>query len=405
MYEMKETSRTGGCRIRRGFSLLWALSLFLPTIPECLWAMQDPSGPPASAREPEYTTKTPPQLKQLVAPIALYPDSLVAQILSAATFPEQVVEADRWLQAHPDLKGDALAKAVDQESWDPSVKALTAFPSVLGNMDKNLSWTSTLGDTYYNQQQDVMATVQVLRQEAEQAGSLKTTQQEVVKTEGSTIVVEPANPEVVYVPAYDPWAVYGVTVVAYPGWYEYPGIWYSGTYVSYGVYVDVGFYYRYGWGWHYWGCDWHHRYAEYHHDRYYSRSRAYYRRSSYYRSSHESSRREEYRGSNRSSSERGNASSHSYANNRADSNNHANANNHAYANDQRGSSSRASQDTRAARGYGDSRGQSNTRTGGFSNYNHGGEERSYSSRGRSSVGGGGGFQGGGGFRGGGGFHR
>ena len=94
---------------------------------------------------PPNTPQTPEQLQQLVAPIALYPDSLVAQILAASTFPEQVVEADRWLQAHPELNGDALGKAVEARPWDPSVKALTAFPSVLGNMDKNLSWTSSLG--------------------------------------------------------------------------------------------------------------------------------------------------------------------------------------------------------------------------------------------------------------------
>ena len=119
-----------------------------------------------TAQAPPYAQQTPEQLQQLVAPIALYPDSLVAQILAASTFPEQVVQADRWVQAHPDLKGEALGQAVDQQPWDPSVKALTAFPSVLGNMDKNLSWTSSLGDAYYNQQQDVMDAVQVMRQRA-----------------------------------------------------------------------------------------------------------------------------------------------------------------------------------------------------------------------------------------------
>ena len=107
----------------------------------------------ASGQVPQsqYTPQTADQLQQLVAPIALYPDSLVAQVLAGSTFPEQIVEANRWVQAHPDLKGDALAQAVDKENWDPSVKALTAFPTVLGNMDKNLSWTSSLGDAYYNQ--------------------------------------------------------------------------------------------------------------------------------------------------------------------------------------------------------------------------------------------------------------
>ena len=105
--------------------------------------------------------QTPEQLQQLVAPIALYPDALVAQILAAATYPDQVVEADRWLQQHPDLKGEQLGKEVDKQPWDPSVKALVEFPSVLANMDKNLSWTSSLGDAYVNQQKDVMDAVQV----------------------------------------------------------------------------------------------------------------------------------------------------------------------------------------------------------------------------------------------------
>ena len=128
-----------------------------------------------------------------MAPIALYPDSLVAQILAASTFPDQVVEADRWVQAHPDLKGDALGKAVDQQPWDASVKALTAFPDVLGNMDKNLSWTSSLGDAYYNQEQNVMDAVQVMRQRAEQAGNLKSTPQQTVSTQDSNIVIQPAK--------------------------------------------------------------------------------------------------------------------------------------------------------------------------------------------------------------------
>src|SRR5208283_5450968 len=152
---------------------------------------QDTQAPPQSGQAPPYAQQTPEQLQRLVAPIALYPDSLVSQILAASTFPEQVVEADRWVQAHPDLKGEDLGKAVDQQPWDPSVKALTAFPSVLGNMDKNLSWASSLGDAYYNQQQDVMDAVQVMRQRAQQAGNLKTTPQQTVSTQGSTIVIQP----------------------------------------------------------------------------------------------------------------------------------------------------------------------------------------------------------------------
>ena len=207
----------------------------------------------AKPPEPEQTLLKPEQLDALVAPIALYPDSLVAQILAATTFPAEVVEADRWVQAHPDLKGDDLAKAVDQQSWDPSVKALAAFPTVLGNMDKNISWTSSLGDAYYNQQQDVMDAVQVMRQKAQTAGNLKSTDQQTVQTQGSTIVIQPANPQIVYVPAYNPWIVYGGPIVAWPGWYPYPGIWWGGPGFYWGTGFGIGWYGGYGWGWNNWG--------------------------------------------------------------------------------------------------------------------------------------------------------
>ena len=159
---------------RQLLGCLLSMVLLFATWPVNLSANQDAQSPAQTAPAPPYTQQTPEQLQQLVAPIALYPDSLVAQILAASTFPEQVVQADRWVQANPDLKGEALGQAVDQQPWDPSVKALTAFPSVLGNMDKNLSWTSSLGDAYYNQQQDVMDAVQVMRERAQEAGNLKT---------------------------------------------------------------------------------------------------------------------------------------------------------------------------------------------------------------------------------------
>jgi hypothetical protein len=262
-----------------------ALALAFTTLPQSLWAEQDPNAPqgaPAQAAPdqnapdqttsqsatiqsppapgqaaPPYTQQTAEQLQQLVAPIALYPDSLVAQILAASTFPEQVVEADRWVQAHPDLKGTDLGNAVDQQPWDPSVKALTGFPSVLGNMDKNLSWTSSLGDAYYNQQQEVMDAVQVMRRKAQDAGNLKDTPQQTVTEKDAAIDIEPVDPEVVYVPAYDPWGVYGYPVVAWPGWYPYPGIWFGGPYLSFGVGFGIGWYGGFGWGWGHWGVDWH----------------------------------------------------------------------------------------------------------------------------------------------------
>src|ERR1700688_1942108 len=226
---------------------------------------EQPATPPAQLSIQE--------LQQLVAPIALYPDALVAQILAASTYPTEIVEADRWMQSHSDLKGEKLAGKVDKQSWDPSVKALTQFPSVLENMDKNLSWTSSLGDAYANQQQDVTNAVQALRQQAHKNGHLDSNEQEKVTTQGNTIVVEPANPEVVYVPQYDPWLVYGYPIVAYPGWYAEPGLFFAGAGIGFGIGFGVGFFGGFGWGWHHWGYDWHGRSVMYNHNTYVSHSR------------------------------------------------------------------------------------------------------------------------------------
>src|SRR5258707_8732187 len=234
---------------RQFLASLLSLGLLFAAWPRNLLAYQDAQGPEQAAQGQQYTQQTPEQLQQLVAPIALYPDALVAQILAVSTFPEPVVEADRWVQAHPDLKGDDLGQAVEQQPWDPSVKALAAFPSVLGNMDKNLSWTSSLGDAYYNQEQDVMDAVQVMRQKAEESGNLKTTPQQTVTSQGPTIVIQPADPEVVYVPAYDPWVVYGGPIVAWPGWYPYPGIWYGGPHFFFRVWFGGGFFRGFCLGW------------------------------------------------------------------------------------------------------------------------------------------------------------
>src|ERR1700674_5310489 len=166
-----------------------------------------PTGQSNEQSPPQPVQHSPQELQQLVAPIALYPDALVAQVLAASTYPAEIVEADRWMQSHSDLKGENLAKEVDKQPWDPSVKALSQFPSVLENMDKNLSWTSSLGDAYANQQQQVMDAVQAMRQQARNAGQLNGNEQEKVTTRGNTIIIQPANPDVVYVPAYDPWLV------------------------------------------------------------------------------------------------------------------------------------------------------------------------------------------------------
>jgi hypothetical protein len=209
---------------------------------------------PLSASVPQQSTQ---EFEQLVAPIALYPDPLVAQILAAATHPTQIVEADRWLQQHPDLKGDALAKAVDTQSWDPGVKALTQFPGLLGMMDKNLSWTSSLGEAYVNGPQEVLDAVQVMRKRAQQAGNLKSSEQESVKTDGDTIEIEPADPQVVYLPEYDPWVVYGDAFGFYPDWVGVPGFFFDGPGIEFGLGIGIGFFDGFGWGWHRWGTDWH----------------------------------------------------------------------------------------------------------------------------------------------------
>jgi hypothetical protein len=169
-----------------------------------------PADPAASAEvKPAPQAAQPSQgaLEQMVAPIAMYPDRLIAQVLTAATNPTEIVEADRWMQQASSLDEEALGGAVDQQAWDPSVKALTQFPSILANMDKNLDWTSALGNAYASQPQALLDAIQVLRRRAEQAGTLKSTPEETVTTAGETIVIEPASPSFVYLPEYNPWLV------------------------------------------------------------------------------------------------------------------------------------------------------------------------------------------------------
>jgi hypothetical protein len=300
--------------------------------------------------------QSPEELQQLVAPIALYPDALVAQVLAASTYPTEIVEAERWMQSHSNLKGEELAGEVDKQPWDPSVKALTQFPSVLENMDKNLSWTSSLGDAYANQQQEVMDAVQAMRQQARKAGQLNSNEQESVTTQGNTVVIEPANPDMVYVPAYDPWLVYGDPIVAYPGWVPVPGIFYSGPSVFFGGGFGIGFFGGFGWGWNHWGWDWHGHRMIYNHNTYISHSRTIINRNSFNRGNF-----------NRSNSFHGSGT--------RDSGFHGASASHA---------------------------QQGTHSGAFSGFDHGGNVRGFSSRGQSSVGGG--FRGGGGFHSGGG-HR
>jgi Protein of unknown function (DUF3300) len=229
---------------------------FSMTLNAALMEAQSPqtAQPPADQSAP----LTAGEIQPLVAPIALYPDALVAQILGAATFPDQISAADGWLRQNSNLKDAALAQAVDAQPWDPSVKALTQFPSVLDNLATNLSWTSSLGEAYANQAPDVMSAVQALRAQAKAAGNLKTGSQiTVVQQTPDVIVIQPTNPQVVYVPQYNPTVVYGAPYVT-PGYTTADVV--ATSILAFGVGIAVGAAISNnccGWGYSYWNCNWH----------------------------------------------------------------------------------------------------------------------------------------------------
>jgi len=236
-------------------------------------ALADPpplTPPPDSVAPPPPPAGTPPappeqaasftqrQLDQMVAPIALYPDPMLAQIMMASTYPLEVVKAARWSAEHPGLKGDDAVRAVADKPWDPSVKSLVAFPDLLKMMNDKLDWTEQLGDAFLAQQTQVNDTVQNLRAKAMAANNLQSNQQvTVTQPAPQTIVIEPANPDVVYVPYYDPYAVYGPWWWAgYPPvfWDPWPGYgWHPGLFFAFGagIFVAHGFFYG--------GYDWGHR--------------------------------------------------------------------------------------------------------------------------------------------------
>ncbi|MGA8727509.1 MAG: DUF3300 domain-containing protein [Terracidiphilus sp.] len=267
-------------RIANG-TLSTLLSFILVTAPpEIMYGFQSS---PGSANDDSGNPTDPApmsasELQALVAPIALYPDSLVAQILGASTFPDQVAVAEYWLQQNQNLAGSALMQAVNNQSWDPSVKALTQFPSVLDNLAKNLSWTSSLGEAYHNQSADVMAAIQVLRAQAKSKGNLKSSSQiTVVQQTPQTIVIQSANPEVVYVPQYNPAVIYGYPYVV-PG-YVAPvystGDMVAASMLSFGAGIAVGAMMGGGccsWGYSSWNCGWHGTAVVYHGGAYYGNS-------------------------------------------------------------------------------------------------------------------------------------
>ena len=246
---------------------------------------QQPSGAQAQPyAQPDQNQQATPalsaeDLEQLLAPIALYPDSLLAQVLAASTYPAQVAVADQWVQqmraagySSPD---QIAAGASAQTNWDPSIKALTAFPDVLDLMNHDLQWTSNLGNAYYNQPQDVMQTVQVLRDRAEQAGNLQSTPQEDVQNDQGYVELAPANPQVVYVPTYNPWDVYGAPIAPYPG-FSFCGAlgnFFGGLPIQYGLSFALGAFDRMPFGWLAWGFDWLGHSLLFDHAGYYTHSR------------------------------------------------------------------------------------------------------------------------------------
>jgi hypothetical protein len=239
------------------FGLVLAISLAAgPT----LLIAQAPDATQTQAEAQKQPFK-PEELEQIVAPIALYPDALLAQVFMASTYPLEIVQAARWSKEHPQVKGDAVAKEMEKQTWDASVKSLVAFPDVLTMMNDKLDWTQKLGDAFLAQQKEVMDAVQRLRAKAKDSGNLKSSKEQTVKTEAAPagaatpqiIIIESPSPEVVYVPTYNPTVVYGAwPYPAYPPYYYYPPGYAAGAaFFTFSMGVVVG-----GalWG----GCNWGH---------------------------------------------------------------------------------------------------------------------------------------------------
>jgi hypothetical protein len=235
------------------FFRLAAFSLpILLTVAAC--AQEAPPPPPpadqgASPSQPPAPPLNANQIQDLVAPVALYPDNLLSEILAASTYPIEVVEAQQWLQQHPNWHGKKLMDEAKKQNWDPSVQALVAFPDVLARLNQDIHWTTDLGNAFLAQQADVMQAVQVLRMKAQANGKLQTTPQETVATETqngqSAITIQPTDPGVVYVPQYNPAWVWGPPVYGY-----YPPLYYPGIGVGFSFFpgVDLGLYFGGGWG-------------------------------------------------------------------------------------------------------------------------------------------------------------
>ena len=238
---------------------LLAIVCAIVIAPGDTWALQS-SGADNAAPAQDQQPKIPAdQLDSLVAPIALYPDPLLAQVLAASTYPLELIQLQQWLAKNQALKDKSLAEAVAKQPWDPSIQALAALPDVVKRLADDIQWTTDLGNAFLAQQGDVMDAVQRMRKKADSNGNLKSTEQQRVETKvvenKSVIVIEPAKPEVVYVPSYDPVVVYGPPVYPYPPIYYPPAGYYAaGMAISFGIGVAMGAAWGGGgWGW---GCGW-----------------------------------------------------------------------------------------------------------------------------------------------------
>ena len=218
-------------------TLAWFLTVLLATPPTIL------------AQQAEQTVFKQEELDQLLAPIALHPDPLVSQILMASTYPLEVVQAERWAKQNASLKGDALTAALEKQDWDASVKSLVNFPQVLTMMSEKLDWTQKLGDAFLADQKVVLDTIQKLRAKAQESGNLKTTQEQTVIVEEKIIKIEPANPQVIYVPSYNPTVVYGAwPYPAYPPYYYYPPGYVASSMMWFGAGMAMSAAWGYAWG-------------------------------------------------------------------------------------------------------------------------------------------------------------
>jgi hypothetical protein len=241
------------------FRCLLVMVCTITLIPGDILACMQTTGSAQALSSGDQAAKIPPdQLDSLVAPIALYPDPLLAQTLAASTYPLELIQLQQWLAKNSGLKDKALADAVAKQPWDPSIQAMAALPDVVKRLADDIQWTTDLGNAFLVQQSDVMDAVQRMRKKAQGKGNLKSTEQQKVETEvienKSVIVVEQANPQVVYVPSYDPVVVYGAPVYPYPPIYYPPwGYYAAGMAISFGVGVMMGAFWSGGWGW---GCGW-----------------------------------------------------------------------------------------------------------------------------------------------------